>query len=410
MFPTVQPYSVLPVQTVGGRSRSDHHHSLLAESALVPVSDGPHNRLPSSAPSVSRPPDFTYGRESPSGPEQFDPVNRMETLRRGLQTQGLSDEAIDLVLSATRKNTRAAYQSAWNSCRDWCSSKHKDPLSAGVSHVLNFLADVHNSGKSYRTINVARTMLSSTSNLKPSNLLSVGRDPRVLNLLKGVYNISPPVPKYVNTWDPDIVLAHLDAHANANLSLLELSRKAVTLLALCSLLKTSEIASILLESIRICDTKISFTLGKPRKAQHSGPLQQQSIDSWPQNYSICPVRCIELYLERSASLRNTSNSASVFLSSNKPHHTCSVATIGRWIKDQLKDAGIDTSTFAAHSTRSAAASKAAGAGIPVQAILDHEHWSKESTFARYYHRETISGPSNPISNSILRLPSTSSLE
>ena len=30
----------------------------------------------------------------------------------GLQTQGLSDEAIDLVLSATRKNTRAAYQSA----------------------------------------------------------------------------------------------------------------------------------------------------------------------------------------------------------------------------------------------------------------------------------------------------------
>jgi hypothetical protein len=37
----------------------------------------------------------------------------------------------------------------------------------------------------------------------------------------------------------------------------------------------------------------------------------------------------------------------------------------------LKDAGIDTSTFAAHSTRSAAASKAASAGIPVQAILDY---------------------------------------
>ena len=177
LFPTVQPYSVLPVQTVGGRSRSDHHHSLLAESALVPVSDGPHNRLPSSAPSVFRPLDFTYGRESPSGPEQFDPVNRMETLRRGLQTQGLSDEAIDLVLSATRKNTRAAYQSAWNSWRDWCSSKHKDPLSAGVSDVLNFLADVHKSGiKSYRTVNIARSMLSSTLNLKPGNLLNVGRE------------------------------------------------------------------------------------------------------------------------------------------------------------------------------------------------------------------------------------------
>ena len=34
LFPAIQPYSVLPVRTVGGRSRSDHRHSLLA---LVPL-------------------------------------------------------------------------------------------------------------------------------------------------------------------------------------------------------------------------------------------------------------------------------------------------------------------------------------------------------------------------------------
>jgi hypothetical protein len=80
------------------------------------------------------------------------------------------------------------------------------------------------------------------------------------------FNISPPVPKYVNTWDPDIVLAYLDAHANAYLSLLHLSQKAVTLLALCSLLRIFEIVFILLEYIRICDTKISFTLGTPKES------------------------------------------------------------------------------------------------------------------------------------------------
>ena len=162
------------------RSGSDHRPSLLAQPTLVPDSDGPHNRLPSSASSGPRPPDFTYRRESPSGPELFDPVNHMETLGRGLQTQGLSDEAINLVLSATRKNTRAAYQSAWNLWRDWSFSKHNDPLSAGVSDVLNFLDDVHKSKKSYRT-KVVRSMLSSTLNFKPGNLLSVGRDPDSLS-------------------------------------------------------------------------------------------------------------------------------------------------------------------------------------------------------------------------------------
>jgi hypothetical protein len=39
--------------------------------------------------------------------------------------------------------------------------------SAIASYVLSFLVDVHKKGKSYRTINVARSMLSSTLNLKP---------------------------------------------------------------------------------------------------------------------------------------------------------------------------------------------------------------------------------------------------
>lgn len=210
----------------------------------------------------------------------------------------------------------------------------------------------------------------------------------------------PPAPKYVNTWDPDIVLAHLEAQANKNLFLLELSRKTVTLLALCSLLRTSEIAIIQFDSICICDTNISFVLGKPRKAHHAGPLQKQIIDCWPQNSSICPVACTELYLEQTTSLREASNSASLFLSSNKPHKACSVATICRWIKEQLKEAGIDTSTFTAHSTRSEAASKAAEAWIPIQSILNQEHWSKESIFARFTtRRRSVDRPTQSVTQS-----------
>ena len=124
-------------------------------------------------------------------------------------------------------------------------------------------------------------MLSSTLPVNPVNGDGIGKDPFVSSLLRGVYNTCPPAPRYTTTWSPDTVLSYFDATANTDLSLLQLSRKAVTLVALCSLLRTCEINSIQHESIQISDFGISFTLANPRKAQHSGPLQRISIDAWP---------------------------------------------------------------------------------------------------------------------------------
>jgi hypothetical protein len=83
------------------------------------------------------------------------------------------------------------------------------------------------------------------------------------------------------------------------------------------------------------------------------------------------------------SLRRTS----LLLSSNKPHGPASVAKIGRWIEDQLKIAGIDTSIFTAHSTRGAEASIAVLSGVPIETIFDTGHWARESMFTQFYHRE-----------------------
>ena len=69
-------------------------------------------------------------------------------------------------------------------------------------------------------------------------------------------------------------------------------------------------------------------------------------------------------------------------------------------KNQLKSAGVDTNIYTAHSTRGAAASKAAASGETIQAILKQGHWSRESTFARFYQRE-IEEPANLLENAIL---------
>jgi integrase len=72
-----------------------------------------------------------------------------------------------------------------------------------------------------------------------------------------------------------------------------------------------------------------------------------------------------------------------------PHGPVTANTIARWIKNILKGSGIDTNTFSAHSTRSAAASEAARDGWSTEAILRAGNWARESTFNRFYNRSLL---------------------
>ena len=78
------------------------------------------------------------------------------------------------------------------------------------------------------------------------------------------------------------------------------------------------------------------------------------------------------------------------------------STIGRWIKDQLKEAGIDTSILSAHSTRGAAGSKAFANGVPLKSILNQGHWARESTFAKFYQRD-VNVDRNVVGQSVLQI-------
>lgn len=51
--------------------------------------------------------------------------------------------------------------------------------------------------------------------------------------------------------------------------------------------------------------------------------------------------------------------------------------------------GIDPTVFKADSTRGAAASSAANAGVKMDTILQTVHWAKESTFSQFYRRDAL---------------------
>ena len=68
------------------------------------------------------------------------------------------------------------------------------------------------------------------------------------------------------------------------------------------------------------------------------------------------------------------------------HGPVTSSTIARWLKSCLHKAGVDTSKFKAHSTRAAAATKAAMSGVTVEDIMKAADWSNEGVFQKFYYR------------------------
>ena len=79
-----------------------------------------------------------------------------------------------------------------------------------------------------------------------------------------------------------------------------------------------------------------------------------NVLSFPEQPSICPVLSMKDYLVRTAPLRTT-DANKMFIQLRRPHKYLSSQTLARWMTNIMADAGVDTSMFCQHSTRSALA-------------------------------------------------------
>ena len=79
-----------------------------------------------------------------------------------------------------------------------------------------------------------------------------------------------------------------------------------------------------------------------------------NVFAFPDLPSICPVLSLKDYLVRTAPLHHA-DSNKLFISLCKPHKSVSSQTLAWWVTNVMDTAGIDTSVFCQHSTRSALA-------------------------------------------------------
>lgn len=175
-------------------------------------------------------------------------------------------------------------------------------MHGSLNQVLEFLCKLFNDGLSYNSINVNRSMLLST--IFEQDGVKVGQHHLVSQLMKGIYNSNPPAPRYSSFWDVNQVFIYLEClGGNEALSFELLSKKMLMLLALTTLFRVSELASVSASSVRIAEDGARFVLSKPRKNQRHGPLWEKFLRRLPEAELTCPVSCLELYLDKTKPCR-----------------------------------------------------------------------------------------------------------
>ena len=88
-----------------------------------------------------------------------------------------------------------------------------------------------------------------------------------------------------------------------------------------------------------------------RRLKHSkhgknNPLME--FHEFEENLKLCPVKCLDEYINRTEQTRKDINTLSLFISMVKPFHPVTSQPISRWI---LASSGIDTKRFKAHAQK-----------------------------------------------------------
>ena len=314
----------------------------------------------------------------------------MASFRKEVSKQGFSEEVSKILQASWRQKTTCQYESTWKACSSWCDQRQVDPFSTSLNVILEFLAELLHKGYKYRTIGVYRSTISNFH--QPMDGIITDEHPLMSQFMKGVYSMCPPESKYFVTWDLNQALRFLKTWAPAEkLTLKQLTLKLVTLAALTSAARSLSVHKMDLRFRQFKSNGVLFKIPELTKcAGPKKPLKELFLVSFPPDRRLCFVK----YLERNVTkrFRNNSNHNSnrLFLSYIKPHRPVSSSTIARWVKSVLTFSRINTESFSAHSTRAAASSTAARAGIVLKDIMNAADWTNESTFKKFYHKPVFS--------------------
>ena len=383
----------------------------LAQHAMVLGSSGnviPNPSLPST---LARPSDSAFQQGTPQEPEQ--PKSPCLAPRaEAVRDQGFSSPVASRIVAPQKGSTRTVYEAKWAVFVRWCETGQVDFRSPSVKQIADFLL-----------------YLFQEKNLQPSTIegyrsaiadklgnasLNVSKDENLSRLLDSFHRDRPKGRRGVPSGNLSLVLHQLtkppfEPLRKASLKLLTF--KTVFLLALGSGKRRSEIHAWLNKNIRHQDdwSKVSLYpfptfLAKNHLAKEGPecvapvviPALAPTLDkSLKEDRSLCPVRALRYYLDKTQSLQE--GKELVFVSFKKGFSKdISPATISSWIKqtvilcyERSDQEAQNLHQVKAHDVRAFAASKAFQSGISLDQILSACYWKSHNTFTQFYLKDVV---------------------
>lgn len=252
-----------------------------------------------------------------------------------------------------------------------------------VNNILSFLTELFKQGLGYSSINTAKSCLGVLLELVNEQSNLVVNSSIVKRFMKGIFNIKPSLPKYNNVWDVSVVLDYLETLMPLHtISLRLLSHKLVTLSALLSGQRSHTLQVIDIKYVQFNRFGVNIYIGdmlkQTRPEYHLTPLEFKYFT----NESLCVVKTLHVYIERTKRLRK--DETQLFVSTSSFH-----MTVANWIRTVLCKSGIDVKQFSPHSTRSAAVSAAKQCNVPIDVFLKSAGWALDCVFRKFYQKDVI---------------------
>ena len=324
-----------------------------------------------------------------------------------IKEQGFSQAVAARIEAPQRGSTRSVYEAKWTIFTKWCITNKVDFRAPPINSVADFLMYLFEDRKLQpSTIDGYRSAIADKLG-NPS--LNISKDDHLSRLLDSFHRDRPKGRRGIPSWNLSLVLHQLTKAPFEPLrdaSMKHLTFKTVFLLALGSGKRRSEIHAWQQKNIRH-QSKVSLYpspsfLSKNQLAKESpdsvapvvipdlAPTLDKSLKS---DRSLCPVRALRYYLDRTSDLRQ--NKELVFISFKKGFDKdISTATISSWIKQtvilcyELSDHQAHTlHQVKAHDVRAFAASKAFQSGVSLDQILSACHWKSHNTFTQFYLKD-----------------------
>ena len=241
-----------------------------------------------------------------------------------------------------------------------------------IQEVLRFLTK-QSQRLRYSAVASTQSALSSLITLDGQKL---GDHPLVSRFLTGLFNRKQALPRYVEMWDPQIILDHIvKLPDNKDLKLKLLTQKLLILMLLTSAQRTQTIKALSIEGmvkkpdcyIFKIESLLKQTSAAGGKQRHLEPIK---FVKYHVQKKLCIVDTLDCYLERTSKFRKSNQ---LLLCYAKPHGPAAKATISRWAKDIMKAAGINIDIFKPHIN-------------PIDDIFKTAGWRTSSVFGKFYDK------------------------